>query len=607
MTSNGSFDLLRAVGVEVASLNDRQRDATLWSGNVTCMAGPGSGKTRSLAARIAYTLVEHSNQRERVAAITYTRAAAREINSRLQALGFVDEQRVRVGTLHSFCFQDVLLRHSALLGFKLAEESPVLTAEEQAERELDLEMRYGIYNGWGDANNAANTTARRALAVDEGWQQLDPTRLDVVRAYEAGLLADGRLDNEQMVISAYRALRDNPSLVRLMAAAYPYMLVDEYQDLGPVLHRIVLLLLGAGVRVFAVGDPDQSVMGFTGADPKYLLELAERGDFKRFDFEINYRSGTAIVEAAQRILQEVRPHIADPERTTTGVVRSVVVTGGQEEHAAETVAALQRLHGGGLSYAEMAVLYSQKGPLADSVARAIGAAGIPLKQERALKTTRGPLGEFAQSCASRLLAGYRPGAAPNKLDAPSIPELLAQLRRLSQASLDLSDERRLTRGLVEVMSLDPATLDAASFLERLVSGLGLASLIPEHRALRDAADDLKDASLEDLAGHSGGEAVTFTTYASSKGREFRAVVLPGCIEGLVPKWSNGANFTLLEPTRRELARSRAAFYVAFTRAEDEVVMISGPFWLNKGGYRNGKGHSRFVYDALSQAHPYADP
>lgn len=104
-----------------------------------------------------------------------------------------------------------------------------------------------------------------------------------------------------------------------------------------------------------------------------------------------------------------------------------------------------------------------------------------------------------------------------------------------------------------------------------MSSLGLASLLAEQRALRGAADDLEDASSEDLAGHSGAEALTFTTYASSKGRKFRAVLLPGCIEGLVPKWSIGANFTLLEPARMELTLSRAAFYVAFTRAEDEVV------------------------------------
>lgn len=595
-------DLRHALAAEVETLNEKQKEAVRWQGNVTCMAGPGSGKTRTLVARIAQTLTLQANRRQAAAAITYTRAAAREVEIRLAALGFAQGKRTRVATLHSFCYQNVLRRHATLLGLDLRHPSPVLTPEETEDLERDCEIRQGIYDG-RKPNDAVFTSARRALAVGEDWERFGPQRLDAVRDFESRLAAAGRFDNEQMVIAAYTAMRDQPALVNLVSARFPYLLVDEYQDLGAVLHRIVLLLLNAGTQIFAVGDADQSVMGFTGADPRYLLELAARPDFKRVDFDINYRSGTAIIEASQRILREERPYRADPNRQDPGRVVSVAVDGGQEQHGSETVAAVQRLHAQGLAYSEIAVLYPARGRVVDSVLEALGEARVPMHQERSLTTGRGPLGGFLQACAARFVAGPQPGTEGGT--AASIPELVRHLQGLTVEPFSLQDERRLTRALATALRGWDAGETGASLLSRLVRDLELEALISEPRAIAYAMQDMtaQNASVEDLAGNAVVDAVTVTTYASAKGREFKAVILPGCIEGLTPRWPR-TGYEMTPPSEGEIARSRAAFYVAFTRAEDEVVMISGAFWTNKGNFPEGKGHSRFVYDALGNESPY---
>jgi len=606
----GTQALYRAVALELEALNDLQQVAATRPGNVACMAGPGSGKTRALVARMAHILVSRANQREGAAAITYTRAAAQEVQDRLRVLGYTDSGRTRIGTLHSFCYRDVLLRHAAILGLELAAEAPVLTSEEQSDWERDLEIENGIYGGYG-ANSAAYQSVRRALATGEEYEHFGPERVAAATEYEARLHRSGRLDAEQMVIDAYRAFRDHPDLVTLLAAKYPYILVDEYQDLGPVLHRIVLLLLEAGVEVFAVGDPDQAIMGFTGADPRYLIELAERDDFARVDLEINYRNGSAIIAASHRILRGARPHRADPARLDTGTVTHVAVDGGQKAHAEATVAAVRRMRAGGMAAADIAVLYPAKGAVLDAVRAALGDAEIAFVWDRSLASSRGPLGEFIQAAARRYLSGPQPGLDDTPV-APTIPDLVQQLAALRKEPLSLHDQRRLMRGMVGLLqpaaAPDQATdRGAADFLNAWVTELGLTSLLSERRAIDDALVDVAALSVGELAGRALVDAVTLTTYASAKGREFKAVIMPGCIEGLMPRYSFGPNYTLVPPGSTELMRARAAFYVAFTRAQNEVVMISGRHWVNRGGYSTGVGYSRFVYDALGAASPYAEP
>ena len=119
----------------------------------------------------------------------------------------------------------------------------------------------------------------------------------------------------------------------------------------------------AGVQICAVGDPDQSVMGFTGADPRYLDELAGRSDFLDITLDLNYRSGSAIIAASHAALGDTRDHRADPDRSDAGVVEPIAVAGGLADHADTAVREVEALISTGVRPERIAILYPRRGRL----------------------------------------------------------------------------------------------------------------------------------------------------------------------------------------------------------------------------------------------------
>jgi len=116
-----------------------------------------------------------------------------------------------------------------------------------------------------------------------------------------------------MVLLGLRLIEENEWIRRTLRARFPIIVIDEYQDLGLPLHRIVLNLLREGVRILAVGDPDQSIYGFTGAKPELLTELSEMEGIESVRLPFNYRSGEKIVSASQIVLGEKRGYKANTE------------------------------------------------------------------------------------------------------------------------------------------------------------------------------------------------------------------------------------------------------------------------------------------------------
>ena len=137
-----------------------------------------------------------------------------------------------------------------------------------------------------------------------------------------------------MTFSALKVLRDSQSARDLLIARFPHLVVDEYQDLGPVLHALVTVLLNAGMTVSAFGDPDQTMFEFQGADPRYLTELASRSDVgPRVRLTLNYRSGSALVAAGRAALGADRGYHHDPDRADPGVIEILPVDGDLDAHA----------------------------------------------------------------------------------------------------------------------------------------------------------------------------------------------------------------------------------------------------------------------------------
>jgi DNA helicase-2/ATP-dependent DNA helicase PcrA len=457
------------------------------------------------------------------------------------------------------------------------------------------------------------TKIRRALAAGEDVSGFESEKVAAAAALEKALADDGLIDYEAMVGRALEALQQTPELAHLIAARYPWLVVDEYQDLGPVLHMIVTLLHdAAGVEIFCVGDPDQSVMSFSGANPRYLLELESRADILPVRLMLNHRSGSAILAAAELALGEQRGYRTAREDQEGGLVEGVAVEGGLEDHARAAAEKIASSLMAGIPAHEIAVLYPAKGSLPDEIIKALVAAGIDYLHERDEKMPDGPLVEFIRLCAARTVAGPQPCGWQDTvvLTAPVLTDIVRQyLRILSRAGMtqpSFFDAAERIQKAIDGRAEAADVRDCLTWLDELTEALSLTDVAVNSEDQRDGAglQQLRQAvatvglGLEELASGVVRGKVVLTTYHSCKGREFDLMILPGLVEGVMPRYTwSPSRRRMEEPARAILAEARRTFYVGLTRARGGAVLIYGPGYYNKG-YWNSFGPSRFAVEVL---------
>lgn len=176
---------------------------------------------------------------------------------------------------------------------------------------IDLFDQAGIGEVLAQYRMPQSIRIRRALACNENLDSFDPREVQAARLYEEQLGLRSEIDFEATVTRALHIVREHAHVRDLLRSRFPHLAVDEYQDLGGVLHELVLALRDlAGITVFAVGGTGQSVYGFSGADAKYLTDLAGRADFLDLELEVNYRSGQGIITAAEAALGLSRGRLA---------------------------------------------------------------------------------------------------------------------------------------------------------------------------------------------------------------------------------------------------------------------------------------------------------
>jgi len=303
-----------------AILDDEQRAAVEAArGRTLVLASAGSGKTRVITAIVAH-LVETGTAPRELLLVTFTRRAAREMTLRAQALAGRDLAEMTAGTFHSVC-QRLLRRHGALVG--LPARFTVLDGEDQADlvrvardavrerrgddRRASLPRPEWIAQVVGQAGESGRPLPEVITAANPRLADRVEELTEVAKGYAELKRRAAAVDYADLLLLTVRLLGENPDVRRRLAAATPWVLVDELHDVNPPQAAIVEALASEGARVIAVADPDQSIYAWRGADPEVVARFAAHAETRVVHLDRNHRSTPEIVALAQRCLPQGNP------------------------------------------------------------------------------------------------------------------------------------------------------------------------------------------------------------------------------------------------------------------------------------------------------------
>src|SRR6188508_1647677 len=288
----------------LADLNPTQREAVLTTeGPLLVIAGAGSGKTRVLTYRVAHLINAVGAKPNEILAITFTNKAAGEMRERLQRLLGQSGQGLWILTFHAACGR-ILRREAQRLGYRsnftIYDQADQIRLVKQCLEELERDPKRftprGIHNQISHAKDVLVGPAEYAERVQSFYDQ---TVADVYELYQRRLFASNAVDFDDLLMLTVQVLERFPEARKRWQKAFRYVLVDEYQDTNHAQYRLLQLLAGEHRNVFAVGDPDQSIYAFRGADIRNIMEFErDFGGAKQIALEQNYRSSNAILRAA---------------------------------------------------------------------------------------------------------------------------------------------------------------------------------------------------------------------------------------------------------------------------------------------------------------------
>jgi superfamily I DNA/RNA helicase len=573
---------------QLAGLDPDQRAAARAASPLLIIAGPGTGKTRTLTYRIASQLAEDGAAAGSCLALTFTRRAAEELRSRLAVLLPAEAGQVTVTTFHG-------------LGLMILREQ---------------HERAGLAAGFGVADDAQRLQIAVQLAGSaRGGRRLlaDADTDPAVRERLAQAMAAAALVDFAGLIERPAALLEADSgLTGALRARWPRISVDEYQDLDAAQYRLLRLLAGDGRGLTAIGDPDQAIYGFRGADVEFFLRFGT--DFPGAatrQLTRNYRSSRPIVAGA---LQAIAPATLVPGRKLETTARGAAISFHQaaDEHAeaAWIARSIDQLLGGasfhaldsgradahghdGLSLADVAVLYrtdAQAAVLGQELTRAglpfqkrshdalDRRAGVPAIVAEMRLAAAGPARPdksqpgAARSAPARSDTAGPDGASPGPDGASPGPDGTSPSpdgpgeTRSADGSGVVARLRQAVRALTARLPAPRAAGGRAGIVDVLAAGEVLMPLA------RRCGDDLDRFFTEISLGAQAdaidprADAVLLLTMHAAKGLEFDVVFLAGCERDLLPLWLPGQDGAI------DLAAERRLLFVGMTRARTRLFL-----------------------------------
>ena len=606
-----------------ASLNPPQREAVLHpAGPLLVLAGAGSGKTRVLTHRIAHLVQERGARMDEILAITFTNKAAGEMRERLDALlGQGATRRLWARTFHSACVR-ILRQEAERAGyertFTIFDDADQLRLMKSVIEEEELDPKRFAPRaalGWVSDHKNRLVGPEQAAADVQSFGEEVMGRL--YRRYQARLLANQAMDFDDLIMVTVGLLERDAEVRRRWQTRFQHILVDEYQDTNHAQYRLVRVLAEPGRSVTVVGDDDQSIYSWRGADVRNILDFErDYPDAHTVALEQNYRSTEVILSAANAVVGRIRGRHAKRLWTDRGRGEPLALVSCRDEYeeAREVVRRIREADAAGIPMSEIAVFYrtnAQSRVIEDALMReriAYQVVGGTRFYERAevkdlmayLRVVANPAERLS---FARAAGAPRRGVGPACLaklagwadtqgltldaaarDADRVPGLSAGQRRgLAEVGELIADLRAMDAAGTPVDRVVEAALERSGLREALIAegpaeaGLGrlenlqeLIGVAAEYAAGEDdpsLAGFLEGLTLasdadevEDKAGQ-----VTLMPIHNAKGLEFDLVLITGLEERLFPHQRSLEDPDALDEERR-------LFYVGLTRARRRLVL-----------------------------------
>ena len=614
-------------------LNPAQHDAVIHrDGPMLVVAGAGSGKTRVLTHRIAHLIQEDNINPFQILAITFTNKAAQEMKDRVAALVGPVAEKMWVSTFHSACVR-ILRRDAEQLGypsaFSIYDQADATRLTGYVVRDLGLDNKKFVARSvHAHISNLKNELISTDTALERADGIFDRKVAEIYNEYQRRLRTAGAMDFDDLLTVTVELFNNYPEALKHYQERFQHVLVDEYQDTNPAQNDIVLKLGDRHRNVFVVGDSDQSVYAFRGADIRNILEFEKAfPDTSVVVLDQNYRSTQTILDAANSVISNNFGRKPKELWTDKSTGDKVILYRADDEvdEAAWIIGELQRRHEhGGLRWSDVAIFYranAQSRIIEERLAgaslpyRVVGGTRFYDRREvkDALAYLRAIVNPTDEVSLKRVLNVPKRGigdsslarldqyansnavpfnealnnwpevgiSGPAKKGLANFTELIRQLsNRVSDGPAEILQLALERSGYIEELR-DERSIEAEGRLENLAELIGSAEAYEtcdeflEQVSLVSPTDELDDQS-----------EVTLMTLHTAKGLEFPLVFIVGMEDGIFPSF-----MSLGDPDQLEEERRLA--YVGITRAEEQLYLtLAESRWIY--GQQQYNTPSRFL-------------
>ncbi|MBQ1811024.1 MAG: UvrD-helicase domain-containing protein, partial [Erysipelotrichaceae bacterium] len=593
--------------ITYSQLNENQKAAvTDESKHIRIIAGAGSGKTRVLTMRIAYLIEQKGVKPYHILAITFTNKAAREMKTRINDMLGDNGTGCHISTIHSLCMR-ILAEDITALNYP--KNFTVIDADDQrqilkeAYKEIGIDKKEYPYGGMLDyiANNKyMNVDPAKAMEFAYGEPKI-VNRAKVYEYYDKRLHQLYALDFDDLILFTTRLFELFPAILEKWSSKFHYIHVDEFQDVDREQYKLIKLLSTVHDNVYVVGDPDQTIFTWRGADVNIIVHFDR--DFentKTIILNQNYRSTNNILSGANSLIKNNKARLDKELFSKNGDGSKIIHKTCMSEtgEANYVVSQIMKLHGDGYNYKDMAVLYRAnylsrevEKVLIENRINYVIYGGLRFYERMEVKDILSYLRMITRAddlAFVRIINTPRRAIGPKTIDAiqaMAMEKGISMYEVIKQGLYPKNKETfdRFVR-MVEKWREDMKNGDLELLLQEVLDDSGYRTMLEKDgeterlENIKSLLDDIKqysqdypDSSLDeylqmialytDRASEETGDAVNLCTIHSAKGLEFDVVFVIGLSEGIFP-----SERTMAEG-QKGLEEERRLAYVAYTRAK----------------------------------------